>query len=292
MSAVKEFAIQLLVNPNWMAEELQTSGHEVKHSYGLEVPLYLESDIWWMPQEIATKICRSLDANTRPLPSFESPGPKWLQRVNERFLQRQVTTITVSEVTESKAKELGEGWWKAAEAKIDDFPAQLRSPEKVILDILEADLPPETILQFTSTTLDIKNEFRFVISGDTVKTGSLYLTKDKEGERTYYDGANSTSLQLKKANDFAQEVVEATAGPSSYVLDIAELNDGTYCVLEANPIWCSAWYGSDIEHFIEALRFSQEEGYSSAWQWEPDEYLKKKVSKQRMLPFREALIVS
>lgn len=275
--------LHLVCHPNWMVQELSSATNiQVKHSFGLDVPVYGPGDAWWIPQQMAARFMRSMEAEGLPLPNFTSPGPLWLNSVPGEFLARKVRTMTVKKAVKNPPDW---AWWKAAEAKIDWFPAAPREKD-VFLEAAEK-LPPETMVQTADATLFINTEFRFhVLDGEPV-TGSAYLQM-VPGERlghSYYDGLTTDSGELAEAAKFVRQVLAEVASPHAFTLDIARLVSGRYVVLEANPIWCSAWYGSDID---EVARLTVESFSGEDWKWKPDAWHALKAQEQVTLPVRHA----
>lgn len=275
--------LHLVCHPNWMVQELSSAtSAQVKHSFGLDVPVYEADDAWWIPQQMAAKFIRSMEAEGLPLPNFTSPGPLWLDSVPEKFLARTVKTMTVKKAMKHARPW---AWWKAAEAKIDWFPAAPR--EKAVFLEAAGKLLPETMVQSANATLFINTEFRFhVLDGEPV-TGSAYL-QTVPGSRlghSYYDGLTTNATELSRAADFVRKVLSKVASPHAFTLDVALLASGRFVVLEANPIWCSAWYGSDID---EVARLTIESFSGAGWEWHPDAWHVLKAQEQAMLPVRHA----
>lgn len=275
--------LHLVCHPNWMVQELSSAtSTQVKHSFGLDVPVYEAGDAWWIPQQMAAKFIRSMEAEGLRLPNFISPGPLWLNSVPEEFLARTVKTMTAKKAIKHAPNW---AWWKAAEAKIDWFPAAPR--EKDVFLEAAGKLPPETMVQSADSTLFINTEFRFHVLGSEPVTGSAYLQM-VPGSRlghSYYDGLTTDESELAEAADFVREVLAEVESPHAFTLDVARLVSGRFVILEANPIWCSAWYGSDID---EVARLTVESFNGSGWKWEPDAWHVLKAQEQAILPVRHA----
>lgn len=271
--------LNLVCHPSWMASELKLAeGFFVNHSFGLDA-LRLAGEALWSPQQYASDLFRAYALSGMDLPILLAPGPNWLTTVPSSFLGREVASILLSEVR-AEPTSYSSGWWKAAEAKIDFFPNSYRTSEGM-LDQLEL-LPDDTRLQFTSTSLDIKKEYRFWVTGRKVTTGSLYLSH--EDGATYYDGASDTEEEFSKASAFASNVLVEVDAPSAFTLDIALLGDGSCVVLEGNPAWCSAWYGADVTKVAETIYAATTSVTpGNLWAWSPDAYHVHKSNRKRVL---------
>lgn len=75
-----------------------------------------------------------------------------------------------------------------------------------------------------------QEEWRFVVVGGKVITGSSYILDGRQG----HDGASD---QMNKARDFAEEIASAIEAPEDvFVIDIGESKeDGKQCLLELGP---------------------------------------------------------
>lgn len=278
--------IQLICLPQWMNKELSTAADiVVRHSYGLDLPTYSLEDIWWMPQEIAARVLFSMEKQNLVIPRLTSPGPEWLTKVPKEYSGRIVNLYTVKEI-QADPELITSGWWKSAEAKIESFVSKYRTTEELLEDIIESNLPEDSLLQVSHRKFNIAREFRFYIKDKKVLTGSLYLDKtNPEEELTYYDGATATLGQYEAAADYAALCAENLEAPPAYVLDIVETVEGEFCVLEANMVFASAWYDSNINNVVEALIRSErvtDQEYEK-WKWVPDSYHQNKVEKKFIL---------
>jgi ATP-grasp domain, R2K clade family 3 len=277
--------IHVVSTSNWMAEEMRAAGKfTVKQSYGIEIPDYNTEDSWWFPQEVAVRLLNSMKSHNLPSPKLMTAGAEWLGLLPYELTQRAITLTSVATVKGLGTHEAG--WWKLPEAKHESFVAEYRTYPELLEAISSAELPDESMLQFTSTTLSIHKEYRFIVVDKTITTGSLYMDFSDGKSLTYYDGLTVNPISYHAALTFASYVAQTVDAPPVYVLDVAELTDGSHVVLEANGIAFSAWYDCDIEVVADALHYFQHgTGVNfSGWEWEPDPYLLRKVAKQRPLP--------
>jgi hypothetical protein len=97
------------------------------------------------------------------------------------------------------------------------------------------------------------NEYRLFVMNDEISTGSIYVS-DSEfvGDKEIDSNLNSNLLV------FANKVVISLKGsmPTSYVLDIGQLDSGDYAVIEFNPTWASGFYGSDPSKVLFCIQSS------------------------------------
>jgi hypothetical protein len=89
-----------------------------------------------------------------------------------------------------------------------------------------------------------------------------------------------------EATGFAQHVLDTLGGdhPPGFVLDVAELADGSWTVVEANASWSSAPYHADPAGVVASILASQPMGAEPGpgeWAWVPDPVLT-----ARALPLR------
>ena len=264
---------------NWIAQdflEAKLSGWDVVADKGFDLPkITPSSDVaWWMPTEHAVKLRYS----GLSLP-FIAPGSSWLSTIPQSLTGRSIVTETVREVLQRDFGQFHNGkvWIKPAEFKHQEFFAGLYSKD----EIQGFNLPEDAYLQWTDTVLNLGEEHRFYIVDENVQTGSEYLVDGI----TYYDGATSTRKQ--EALEFVAYAVDTLGRnqPPAYTLDIAY--DGrteSWLVLEGNPMFSSAIYGSDPGIVADCLlRCVNPLDSDSKWLWTPDSFLMQKYARMRPL---------
>ncbi len=274
--------IRVVTQRNWMVEELRAavagSGWTVQQHYGLSVPP-LDGAITWMPGAFAARLFQQGLG-----PRLSSPGGSFLSLMPQEFTGREVALFPAV----LAMLEPSEGFWKLADSKDDRFPAAWRTAEQLATDLLTAQVPPGAMLHLTDVRLDLVGEYRAVVAGSTVLTGAFYI--DLAG-RPHDDPefAEPTAIALSAATDFAAEVVasmnaEGLSGPPSYTLDVGfDRITGCWVVIEANPIWSSAWYGSNPTLFVTALITDQMTD-PGIWVWTPDPVLSERAARKPPLP--------
>ena len=254
--------VVVVTQRSWMARELaaNTRGVVVAGEPGLFWPAVAAGpDVaWWMPIEFATLLHCEGDC-----PALSAPGASWLSGVDTDLTGRTVHTSRVEEFDGPPA-----GiplWCKPAEAKIERFPGGWYTPDQVAA----LELHPGSWVQWTPTRLDLSVEFRCYVLEGAVETVSPYLL----GDLTFYDLDEATlaAVPAADATEFARTVVDrlGAAQPVAYVLDVGfDLLSGRWVVVEANPAWCSAWYGCAIDAVLATITASCR--CEDEWRWVPD----------------------
>jgi len=275
--------LHLICHPSWMRDELAANTkYEVEHSFGLDVPEFQKKDIWWLPQAQAVQLLNSIQAHQiTPVPAFTAPSGGLLAQLDKLFVGRATGLLAAHEAV-SVLVEWPTQFWKLATAKSDKFEAKVRTHEELIFDIEAAELPAESLLEY-SEVLDgakrIIKEYRLYVSDEEIQTGSLYLDfSDESNPVTIYDGAVSDTEELAAAIQFGEAVVTAPHSPDmppAYVMDVALLDNGGWIVLEFNPVWCSAWYDADVDAVVATIArgFMVSASEKKKWAYQPDPLL-------------------
>lgn len=279
-------------NAKWVAEDLiagvDHTQWDITHSYGLDVPLSLQKAYtagnnvaYWMPAAFAARLLR-----TEYPPTLTAPPKNLLSILPKEITGRTVKTLTLKNFRNNEIA--GEFFLKPAEAKLEYFPAQQTSWDK--LDwLLNPENPPlfpdDMIVQYTTSILNINHEYRFyVLNGEPV-TGSAYLVDDE----TFYDNETNPRFQerFEEAEKFAHKTLQYMPPmPEGYVLDVAyDESSSSWIVLEANPAWCSAFYGSDIPLVMATVEASCNPD-TVEHIWTPDAALSSKAKRQPILPYQ------
>lgn len=274
--------IRVVTQRNWMVDELRAamagSGWTVQQHYGLSVPP-LDGAVTWMPGAFAARLYQQ-----GVCPRLSSPGGAFLSLMPRQFTGREVALFPAA----LAMLEPSEGFWKLADSKDDRFPAAWRTADQLAQDLLTAQVPPEAMLHLTDVRLDLIGEYRAVVAGHTVLTGAFYI--DLSGRpHDDHDFADPTEIARSAAADFASEVVagmnaKGLSSPPSYTLDVGfDRVTGRWVVVEANPIWSSAWYSSNPTLFVTALITDQMTD-PGIWVWQPDPVLSERAARKVPLP--------
>lgn len=261
---------------NWVSEEvregLNPDGFRVVKDYGFDIP-FPAQDIhaWWLPAAHATKVFLSL-----PDIHFTAPGSEWLERIPLELTGRFINSLTLGDLLDWRFP--GRLWMKPSEAKLDMLPAAFYDFSQLSSIANTYGLSREMNMQWTSSFIPFNWEHRFYVVGGVVITGSPYLVDGS----TYNDGVSWDKYE--EAMAYAQTAVDLIDDyqPHSYVLDVG-LNEenGEWLVVEANPTWCSGFYGSNIEKVIEAIHESMKP--CNGWDWKPDAELIRTNTKKKKL---------
>lgn len=276
--------LQLVCHPRWMAEELsQNSLYPVRQSYGLDIPKYETQDIWWAPQQVASNLLKSIISHEMSVPTLTAPGPDFLPLLPINLTGRTITTYTVEQVLTNQAPAIP-GWWKAAEAKIEELPNKYRTLNELQQTLTHLKIPYETVLHYTPTTLNIRREYRVFIRNREAVTTSVYLLNENNETLIYNDHPEiNTEPLTTRVQKWVNENFPNINQPAGYVLDVVETDKNELLILEANPAWCSAWYGCDIDEVVKTIEVSQNNP-ATQWLWLPDPYHKNKTKTHRVLP--------
>lgn len=119
---------------------------------------------------------------------------------------------------------------------------EFNSQTRFLLDQPAAS-PELTVI--VSSFKKITREWRFIVSGDRVVTGSLYILNDDFRDRVH------TLCESGEAFDFAQSVAKDKWKPDPmFSVDVAETPDGLG-LLEINSFSCSGFYAADKNKIVQ-----------------------------------------
>jgi hypothetical protein len=91
---------------------------------------------------------------------------------------------------------------------------------------------------------DISREWRNWVVGGKIVSSSLY----KRGNRVIYaEGIDAPALE------FAEAMIKIWNPADAYVLDICELGDGSYRIVEAQCINAAGFYAGDVQKIVAAI---------------------------------------
>ncbi|MEJ7648573.1 MAG: hypothetical protein WKF57_05900 [Nakamurella sp.] len=290
----------------WMRDELMQAltphGWQVLAHHGLsDLPAEVGIDpdhVLWAPGAF---VARQL--LTRPL-VLAAPHPWFLHELHRSgLLGRPITNVTVRTARNHPV----EGFWKLADAKWDRFPARWRTVDEMLMDLWDtAELPAESLLTFCPKRLPPAIEYRAVIIDNAAVTVSRYL--DEHGrsrdDEHFSNGAESPlpeqghpDSDVARVAAFVTHLMPAirqiNVAPQAFVLDIGVVRgggvvgsgpDAALHVVEANPAWCSAWYGSDLPAFAEAVAVAQGPHILEDEIWQPDSVLHRRAERSGPLP--------
>jgi len=120
------------------------------------------------------------------------------------------------------------------------------------------DVEPD-LLVVVSEAKELSSEYRFVVVNQEVISGSLYRDWSKKGDATSVDfvlrnsGSVKEGCKDKKVWKFAQECAKKYNPEIAWTLDIAEMDDGTYGVLEVGCFSSAGMYGNDLNIIVDKI---------------------------------------
>lgn len=275
--------LHLVSQRNWMAEELRAGldpdKWEVRQHTGLSaVPPEVGFDpdhVLWAPGAYAARLMLE-----RPDLRLAAPGPEWLP-----ILSLARPNLTGREVYLFSARESAtwgdEGFWKLAETKRDIFPSKWRTADQVHFDA--SSLPADSMLQYSPTRLTLSAEYRVVRNRNGYHAWSPYL--DQHGvsrdDPAFMDP--DARLTCLKVLGFAASVAWPAYFP--FALDVGfNVETEKWIVVEANPVWSSAWYGMDLGIFAQVVAEAQGPDVPDEYLWRPDPILIQRARLLRPLP--------
>lgn len=274
---------------------------DVEHHLGFDLPRFAPGDTIWAPMEwMARAVAQD------PRLRLADPGPEFLPSLPWEFRRRTVELLTVDDMdTRIPDSILDDGdlvFAKPANCKIEHFPARWDDYDGHALQATAAGIPDDQTFLVTDIRLDLAVEFRLFVLDGRVVTSSPYLMHAPDGTQRTWDETMHSSYSAA-AVEFGAQVLDwlttpenTTAVPRSFTLDVGIETDGTWVVIEANPVWSSAFYGANTSAVIACLlagvtvtRASGRYSPPTRGEWTPDPYLSHRVTQQRPLPVAPAI---
>lgn len=234
---------------NWVAEAL---GAEM--SFGSShVDISDGETFFWTPGLHAA----SQYVKGRPYPLTTTLT--WPQAFGRQFLSRDIKLCLAADLDrESTILK----FTKVADVKDDRYMPQVMS-EKELYQQMDDSIFLDAYVIVSDIIEDIADEWRVVILDGKVLDSSRYRT-----DQLYFDMGipEASKPEYRDVEKFAGEAAATAVGmPRSYMLDIGTTTSGEMFVIEANPIWCSNWYGNDVELFKLALTAEFTDDTSQMW---------------------------
>lgn len=289
--------LHVVTHRRWVADDLATNtvGVPVRHHLGFDLPDWEPGDAAWAPMEWMAR-AKVADPRLR----LADPGPRFLAALPPELTGRNVEVLTLAQMKERADDHAADHgvlvdgpsyFAKPANCKIEAFEARWDDLEGHVLTAVAAQVPDAQPFLLTSTRLDLVEEHRlFVLEGE-VATSSPYLQHLVQGPHLFQGGTtwheHMVSHRTGDAEEFGAHVLDTTTvpRPRAFVLDVGVLRDGTWVVIETNPVWSSAFYGADVDTVVECLAASVEvdEPGSAVHEWAPDPWLLERSSRQPLL---------
>ena len=281
--------LRVVTTAGWVARDLATGTElPVVHDLGLDAPARTTRTAWWAPHRFIARLAVTPGVTQ---PSLASPGPGWVATVDPKWLRRRVWAGLLGDVADS---DLWGGRWaqgvtvfaKAAEIKLDRLPARAYGTAAGFTgDAERAGLTMSSAVVL-SELIEFTHEFRcFVAPGPrtglpTVVASSAYLI---DGQTWDAWETREEAPDTTEAVAFAQCVVDDTAGPAGYVLDVGQLADGSWAVVEPNASWSSNPYHCEPAGVVASILAAQDPTGDLSWAWRSDPSLARYA---RPLPVR------
>ncbi|MFA5566604.1 MAG: ATP-grasp domain-containing protein [Acidimicrobiia bacterium] len=269
----------------WLAEDfvgaVETFGVPVVWTVGFSYPDLAEyvNPVWWAPTEYAARLLHAGVA-------FEtvSPGPLFMSGLDETMTGRVVHSLRFKQFKKLVAAgELASGFVKLSEVKTDLCPAGWYPDLGEFVGFGEtAKIPDDTMLELSTTRLQLVNEYRVFVANQNVLQVVPYRLGDLWWEPGLIDVCDPLGEAAKR---FAGEVVSGlgTNQPAGWVLDIGVTHSGQWVVVEGNPVWSSGLYDTNPRNALVAIDAAFNAGPGGLWRWEPDPWLVTQAQKKVVL---------
>ncbi|MBW4096433.1 MAG: ATP-grasp domain-containing protein [Acidobacteria bacterium] len=263
----------VVTSSRWLADDLASAGTvPVRHTLGLDIPDMGPGTALWCSGAWAGRLIASRFDHP-----FLAAGATWMTRVPEQFLRRRLV-----------AGHLGDGqdvagpvFAKLAEHKHSSIPAKVYPNfsdfEKLVIESFgkTASLGVNWV---ASEPVSFVREYRCFVADRAVTAASFYVASfyvdsRSAGSVTWDAYTSETSPNTGVASAFAQQVLDAMGDdqPPGFTLDVGQLADGSWAVVEANAAWSSNIYHGDPAGVIESILASQHHDADARWSWTPDE---------------------
>ncbi len=204
------------------------SGWNVVRAHGFKVEPFDGTPVLYGETIFADAIAESLDV------SVVTPSESWLPSLPKRFVQRDVTLITLATARTA-------GFPAFVKAPDDKLFAASVYPTRESLDAVTSGFDPSTRV-LTSSPVSFEVEYRAFIADRQVAALSCYIRGG-----AIADGWRELPGERDQALQFLGQLLADTSHdvPPALVVDVGRLSSGSWAVVEANPAWASGICGSD-----------------------------------------------
>lgn len=170
------------------------------------------------------------------------PPEDWLVRLPYEFRQRSIRLTTLEQARTITEKV----FVKPPNDK--SFAARVYESGESLPSEFDGDTPV-----LVSEPVQWESEFRCFCLDGKVKTVSPYLRSGIHAKLSNYEASKA---ELQAATTFAEAVLAAThpMTPGAVVLDVGQMADRGWAVVEANGAWGSGIYGCDPEEVLDVIR--------------------------------------
>jgi hypothetical protein len=105
-------------------------------------------------------------------------------------------------------------------------------------------------LVVVSPIQEIDEEYRFIVINGVVVSGSLYMDNNNRKEwKAYYD----KPCKDPYAWEFADKMSKIYRPDKAYTIDVCELPNGEFKMIEINSFCCASMYGCDYDKVVKAV---------------------------------------
>lgn len=168
---------------------------------------------------------------------------KWLTELPDNFLGRKLWLSSIKDLSDFE----GEFFIKPALSKT--FQAGIFEINEALTVLKNY---PSDLKIIISTPVVFTSEYRCFISKTKVKTVSPYKVGN-DIFNSYEKPLKSRPEDINDAIKFVDSVVKKVPCPQSFVLDVGQLNNGDWAVIEANESWAAAPYGCNLNDVLDTI---------------------------------------
>ena len=276
--------LHVVTHQRWIADDFAAAtpdGWQVRHSYGLDVPEIRPGDALWAPMAWVARAYRSGLNHPLAAPSTHLAGavaPHHLKRLvlttNLRGTQKMIMKRPVfAKLAMMKHEALPAQWYDS----VAEFSCAARN----------LGAPDATVVSLCWDRRLWSVEYRLFVAGGAVIGGSRYLVRDPAThEPTLWseelDQVSAPPSELTEAIAFGEQVLGSSL--NACTLDVGWSPDTGWSVIEVNPAWCSAVYGTPVDAAWRSVLAANSPDPQAVWR--PDPWLQKIARRQTPLPSR------
>lgn len=285
--ATKDRTLHVVTHARWVADDFSADpprGWAVQHHHGLSLPQVRPGDAFWAPMEWMARARRSGLDVPLAMPSMTLLDNPEMPR------SRGVFTMTLDRAAGFTVE--FPVFAKLAAMKHADVPARVYDSTIEFTALLASlGAPPDTLVQLQWGDPGWVAEFRLFVANGGVTGGSPYLLVDETGEQAIWTegmtGVVEGRDRIPEAIEFGQTIA-ARIDPllvAGFVLDVGLQRDGGWSIVETNPAWSSATYGTPIRAAWESVLAANDPHPASPKNWVPDPWLAQCAARQSPLPW-------
>lgn len=118
-----------------------------------------------------------------------------------------------------------------------------------------------TLVLFANSQ-DIKKEYRFIIIDGEIISGATYIDENNKGTNKPYCNKPCTD---KNVIDYVKSVKDIYHPDKAFNIDVCELEDGTFKIIEINSFTCGSMYGNDYDKVVKAMNKLATDDYNDVF---------------------------